>query len=373
MNRKCIEKKLFSFEKVELSYRKLFWACPYDDFPPVSSWRQFVGEYKKRIGEDASVRIPNTPPSDIQPRFFESQFFSDDAIQSQGKQFVNHKQLIYPPHLNTELVVFKHLRFLPIMMHTLEFVKVSYVFKGSCCLFLKGQKIALHQGDLIIVAPDIEQAFFCCDDNDIVLNIIMRRSTFQEAFSPLLMEQNDLSEFFLQMLYQKRFSQIIRFNTGNDDEIKEIILKLYEESQRSLDGSRIIMNSYVLLLFGRLIRYYAHRVSILIGNQKKQTVSNIILFIKNNQTTVTLQMVSDHFHLSLGYLSRFIKSETGMSFSDLLRELKMNAAVELLTKSNLSIEEIVTRVGYIDISNFYRNFKKMYHETPSGYRKKATR
>ncbi|MCT3398033.1 AraC family transcriptional regulator [Lentilactobacillus hilgardii] len=363
---KKLNKAMTALEPAEKQYKMLYKANPYDSFKPVTSWNQFVMQYKQKI--KVPVTIPKNPPSDIRSRFYENEFFSSGMINERGSKAGSDGKLIYPPHMNSEIVVFKHLRYLPIMMHTLEFVKISYILQGTCEFFLNGKVYHLGQGDLIIVAPNIEQAFFADKDDDIVVNIIMRRSTFQDAFSPLLMEQNDISEFFLQMLYQKEFSQTVLFHCDRDEDIENLIVNLYQESQTSRHGSRIIMNSYVLLLFGQLIRNHSNDAKMLMGRVNEQSTSNIIQFIRNNRTTVNLKLVAQQFNLSQGYLSRYIKRETGYSFSALLRDLKMREAAKLLVNSELSVEEIVDEVGYSDISNFYRNFKKMYGMTPADYR-----
>ncbi|MCH4165003.1 MAG: AraC family transcriptional regulator [Lentilactobacillus diolivorans] len=367
MTRK-LNHSLTDLEPAEIEYKRLYLANPYDHFDPVASWQAFVKQYQAKM--KVSIALPDQSPSDIRSRFYENQFFT--ASSSQNEQYNLHSdgKLIYPPHLNSEIVVFKHLRYLPIMYHTLEFVKVSYVLQGNCQFFLNDKVYHLIQGDLIIVGPDIEQAFFANSDDDIVVNIIMRRSSFQDAFSPLLMEQSDISEFFLQMLYQKKFAQIVLFRCDGDAEIEDLIIKLYQESQTSQHGSRIILNSYVLLLFGQLIRNHSENAKMLTGKSNEKYISNIIQYIRNNRASVNLSMVAQHFQLSEGYLSRYIKRETGFSFSSLLRDLKMREAARLLVSSDISIEEIVDQVGYTDISHFYRNFKQIYGMTPAEYRER---
>lgn len=79
-------------------------------------------------------------------------------------------------------------------------------------------------------------------------------------------------------------------------------------------------------------------------------------------------MVAEHFGLSKGYLSRYIKSRTGYTFSGLVQKLRLKEAAYLLINSNLSVEEIVYKVGYTDVSNFYRSFKETYQTTPGEFR-----
>jgi AraC-like DNA-binding protein len=46
----------------------------------------------------------------------------------------------------------------------------------------------------------------------------------------------------------------------------------------------------------------------------------------------------------------------------------MEKAAELLVTSNLSVKEVMGKVGFNDKSDFVRSFKKAYGVTPSEYR-----
>ena len=68
------------------------------------------------------------------------------------------------------------------------------------------------------------------------------------------------------------------------------------------------------------------------------------------------------------YISRLMKQELGVSFMQFVQQLRLQNATQLLTKTNLSIEEIVRRVGYTNQSHFYSLFQKRYGMTPAAYR-----
>ena len=99
-----------------------------------------------------------------------------------------------------------------------------------------------------------------------------------------------------------------------------------------------------------------------------KTMPDIIHYIRKHYDTVTLSQLAEHFHKSEGYLCRFIKQETGYSLTALLNEYRMKQAALMLRDSDSSIESIMYKVGYTDISYYYRTFKKHYGMTPTNYR-----
>ena len=52
-----------------------------------------------------------------------------------------------------------------------------------------------------------------------------------------------------------------------------------------------------------------------------------------------------------------------------IKEKRMAEAGRLLKDTDLSNEEIMNRIGYTDKKQFYSNFKEVYGQTPSSYRK----
>lgn len=61
----------------------------------------------------------------------------------------------------------------------------------------------LEEGDFVIVPPEMNQAVFTWEEDAVTVNIILKRSTFGEAFYSLLLENDSISDFFWQMLYSK--------------------------------------------------------------------------------------------------------------------------------------------------------------------------
>lgn len=66
--------------------------------------------------------------------------------------------------------------------------------------------------------------------------------------------------------------------------------------------------------------------------------------------------------------SRFFKRATGDNFVVFVRRLRIEAACRLLLENEQSVSDICFRVGYGNISNFNRHFKRLIGTTPRNYR-----
>lgn len=75
---------------------------------------------------------------------------------------------------------------------------------------------------------------------------------------------------------------------------------------------------------------------------------------------------------SVPHCSRLIRQETGVGFAAFVRNIKMNHAVSLLRNSRIPVSEISSIVGYENPESFIRSFQKVYHISPTTYRKQKT-
>ncbi|MGL4740978.1 MAG: helix-turn-helix transcriptional regulator [Sarcina sp.] len=83
---------------------------------------------------------------------------------------------------------------------------------------------------------------------------------------------------------------------------------------------------------------------------------------------ISIKDFSTKHNINSSYFGRKFNSEVGISFSDCLNKKRSHEAKKLILMSSLSIKEISFRVGYLDISHFYKNFKKNFGISPARYR-----
>ncbi|MBN1893686.1 response regulator [bacterium] len=77
--------------------------------------------------------------------------------------------------------------------------------------------------------------------------------------------------------------------------------------------------------------------------------------------------------LSRVQLYRRIKSVTGLTPNDLIRDFRLKRSAQLITKSRLTISEIAYQVGFKDPSYFCRCFRQHYGVTPLEYARHAVK
>lgn len=111
-------------------------------------------------------------------------------------------------------------------------------------------------------------------------------------------------------------------------------------------------------------------------NKNTVLISKIKEIIEDNYKDegLSLQAISSMLKMSSAYVGRMFKASEAMSVGDYLNEVRMKQAIKLMDNENLTIKDIMERVGYSNLSYFWRLFKKKFGTTPKEYRqKKAVR
>ncbi|AFH60326.2 helix-turn-helix domain-containing protein [Paenibacillus caseinilyticus] len=86
---------------------------------------------------------------------------------------------------------------------------------------------------------------------------------------------------------------------------------------------------------------------------------------------LSLQHLSESFGVHVKTVSRLFKEEAGINFIELLTQIRVERAKELLSTTDDSIQDITLRVGYLHPNTFIRSFKKQTGQTPGDFRKQG--
>lgn len=113
--------------------------------------------------------------------------------------------------------------------------------------------------------------------------------------------------------------------------------------------------------------YLVSMVRVSIPDNASERLEKVLAYMSQHCADATLVSVAAHFNFHPNTVSGMIKRETGKSFGDTLREIRMQRALGLLEARTLSIAQIAQLCGYENPSNFYRVFKDSFGMTPRAY------
>ena len=108
----------------------------------------------------------------------------------------------------------------------------------------------------------------------------------------------------------------------------------------------------------------------LIHQEDKAFFDKIMEIIHNNISNPELNasFIAKELGLSLRVMYRKLENINTPNLNQVIIDTRLKQAVKYLTKSKMTIDEILYKVGYENRSTFYRNFKNSYGMTPREYR-----
>ncbi|MGN0797456.1 MAG: AraC family transcriptional regulator [Christensenellales bacterium] len=225
-------------------------------------------------------------------------------------------------------------------IHSHTFYELIFVNKGKCIQLIDDKKVILNQGDLCILSPQTKHAIMPSTEKDVIIKIVMPIDVYNHINAKV------------------RFDEPITIINSVSTETEYLLFKILKESFASDDFIDVTIENYLALLFVELVRS---------KNIDSIFLEKITQYIYANTENATLDNLAKSLGYNKSYLSRIINQKTNKSFSDLLTEIRMQKAGQMIF-DNIRIDDIAQAVGYKNTSGFYKQFNKYYGMTPNEFK-----
>lgn len=274
-----------------------------------------------------------------------------------------------------EISVQRHERYGYPILHNHSFIEIAYVYNGNCTHYVGEQSFQMAAGDLCILAPNAQHVIVALEDDAVILNILLGKEALNRSFLQMVKDKHLLADFFENVMYGKTVSPYIFFPTGCDTWIRQIILKMYQETKERRYAYRESLDLYTRQLFIHILRDYEVLAKVSAPKEQRMddNVVAVLGYLSVNYNRTDLKEVAAFFNYSEAYMSRMLKKYTGKTFGVLISEVQMKHAKELLENSDKTLADIAQEIGCFDYSHFSRKFKKEYGVSPDIYRKNKSK
>ncbi len=84
---------------------------------------------------------------------------------------------------------------------------------------------------------------------------------------------------------------------------------------------------------------------------------------------IPLEKAASVAALERSYFSTYFRAKVGITFTEWLRQVRVEKAMEFMKASDFSISEVAGAVGFKDLRTFERAFKKHTLTTPREFKK----
>ena len=270
--------------------------------------------------------------------------------------------------LNDDLIMIrKHPRFIRFPKHSHDFIEMNYVYHGKFEQQIGDQTIQLQQGDILLLNQYVEHELKACDEEDIVINVIIHPDFFNSILPNIVSGsiQSQMVHFlFNSMFHYRQQAEFLFYPVSDHNNISDRMDQLIH----ALNDQSIFSRSKIRFLMGLLlIELMEQKPQSKELSEEQKFLQFTFEYIDKEYQHASLEELSKLVNQTTYWVSKKIKALTNKNFKDLLQEKRLTMARYYLLYSDLPIQTIAEEVGYENISYFYRLFKNKYGMTPKSY------
>ena len=161
------------------------------------------------------------------------------------------------------------------------------------------------------------------------------------------------------------------------EELYEALHAFRREFNSSLPASESYASALLLQCYVLLFRALCDRIEIADENEVKNSadlsVSRKVLIddylYHHSGDPITQEALAAYLNLSTRQLNRILQQLYGTSFRQLLIDVRLHKAAQLLTNTERAIDDIALSVGYTSVSGFYSAFQSKFGISAGKHRK----
>ena len=270
------------------------------------------------------------------------------------------------PH--SKLLVVKRLEELNFdpSLHQHPEYQLFLVLKGWGTRFIGDNIKPFKPGDLVFTGPNLPHLWRNDPDtkkSSKTLGIVIYFP--QNFLSEIINSKEEMEN--IRLLFEKAGRGLEIYGKTN-----KMVNKMMQELLYAKGVSRLIILLQILNTIADSTDSHpiTHVNYIPINNKTESDRMNKIYryIMKNFRNKISLEVIADLINMTPSSFSRYFKSRVNKSFSDFLKELRIDYARKLLNENKISINSVSYDSGYTTLSNFNKQFKEVTGKTPLQYR-----
>lgn len=262
----------------------------------------------------------------------------------------------FPPNGNIFLITHYINEIYPVHSH--NYFEANYVCRGSLINKIEGKDIYMDSGNLILMNRKARHSLIPLSGDCLLLNICIRKEMLRKLLrhtkggTPIRRLASDKSSkgcYLFYPLKQNQKFQVLLFS----------ILQVYS-------AERFRETAELIRLFSKLINTLSISGEYSTQGPDRETFKIIRYLHKSSITSIN--DISSELGIPSGQIQEQIKLKYGREIESILREKRLERAVEMLSDKRINIFLIAEKCGYNSIADFSSDFRECYGTSPEEYR-----
>ena len=156
------------------------------------------------------------------------------------------------------------------------------------------------------------------------------------------------------------------------ESLKQSVARMAFVYLKQGEEDRLLFQSELMVVLHTLLHHFISGETYEMGEVTRDgKLYPVLSYINQNyRSPITLEQLAARAYLSVPYLSKLFRKETGVSYLEYLTNIRLKAAVHDLIYTKEPVTRIAMNSGFSGIKTFNSQFRKKYGCSPGEYRKK---
>lgn len=243
--------------------------------------------------------------------------------------------------------------------------ELSYVVKGRGERIIGGVASDFEEGDLVLVAPNMDHGWFfnpsfTDEDGNIECITVMWTTELMVQQSAIFPEWKDVVDIFQSQ------KQSVLFDA---DRSRELVDALYALAKAKDANASSRLMELIILVAKNLQR----SVEVIGNMQLSQAESRLqeinVYTCCNYARQITIDEIAKHVGMNRSAFCTFFRKQTGKTYINFLNEYRLKVAYHQLANSDSNISTVCWQCGFNDLAYFDKLFRKTFNTSPSEVRR----
>ncbi|MEO9004579.1 MAG: AraC family transcriptional regulator [Ginsengibacter sp.] len=249
-------------------------------------------------------------------------------------------------------------------------LELHYLVRGEGVRFIGDNISNFAPGEIVLMGENLPHKWHC-QEEVAPANPLYGVEAIVLHFSPSCMGNDMLTlpeARLLPLLFEKAKKGMIIL-----DETRDKLIPLIDLASKAENLDRLIALLSILKILSETKDYQQITTEQTFYQSDKYETERLNVVcsytMANYSQPITLEQIAGITNLTTTSFCRYFKLMTNKTYYDFLTEIRISHACRFLIEDKLSVEQIADSCGFYNISNFYRQFKKVIGVTPLTYKR----
>lgn len=252
-------------------------------------------------------------------------------------------------------------------LHWHDEMEIVYVIDGSLVVSVGGDDYTLSAGELVCIQPQLIHSIGQNGNNCArYVTILFRLSLLENSGADIC------TESFFEPVESRRLSLQIYISRQHEmcEKIGSCARRLIEIRRSGNEGYELIIKSILFEMMHYMSRYAEpeNAEEFHLRSLHEKLKKSIAFMQENYADEVTIAMAASVSNFSPGHFSRMFRQLTGSSFTQYLKNYRLEMAAKLISEGKVRISDAAVSCGFNNLSYFTRSFVGKYGMTPREFR-----